>query len=357
MINVTKTYLPPFEEYSRHLKKIWKRGWITNNGEFARELEERLNEYFGVKHLFFVSNGTMALQLAIRALDLSGEIITTPFSYVATTTAILWEHCTPVFADIDRDSWCINPSLIEPLITRKTQAILATHVYGLPCNIEAIMKIAKRHKLKVIFDSAHAFGTVYRNRQLGSYGDVSTLSFHATKLFHTVEGGAVITDDDKVAKKISLYRSFGHVYDDYFSVGINAKNSEFHAAMGLCVLDKTGEFIKKTKAHSLYYDTLLPWNKLAKPSIPATTKYNYSYYPVLFESEKTMMKVKRALEENDIFPRRYFYPALNKLPYIKAARCPVAEDYASRVLCLPLYADLLQKEIKKIAGIVSRVSS
>jgi dTDP-4-amino-4,6-dideoxygalactose transaminase len=352
MINVTKTYLPSLEEYTYWLKKIWKKGWVTNNGECVIELEEKLKKYFGVKHLFFVSNGTMAIQLSIRALGITGEIITTPFSYVATTTSILWEHCTPVFADIDKKTWCINPSLIEPLITHKTQAILATHVYGIPCNIEAIMKIARRHKLRVIFDSAHAFGTIYNNRQLASYGNISTLSFHATKLFHTVEGGAVITEDDKIAQKISLYRSFGHVHDEYYSIGTNAKNSELHAAMGLCMFDKTPVLIKNTKENSNYYDKLLSGIKLIKPFLPAHTEYNYSYYPVLFENKKVMLKVKASLVKNDIVPRRYFYPSLNTLSYLKAEKCPVSEDFALRVLCLPLYSGLSRIDIKRICNII-----
>ncbi len=355
MINVTKTYLPPLEEYSKYLKKIWESSWITNNGPILKELEEKLKKGLGVKHLFFMSNGTVVLQIALKALGLTREIITTPFSYVATTTAILWENCKPVFVDIDKNTLCVNADLIEASITENTEAILVTHVYGIPCDTDKIEQIAKKHNLKVIYDSAHAFGTIYKGKQLASYGDVATLSFHATKLFHTVEGGAIITNDDALAAKIKLYRSFGHVGDDYFSIGINGKNSEFHAAMGLCVLPRVSGFIEQRKALSLLYDELLANTGVTRPLIPADTVYNYSYYPILFKSEELLLKVKEELIKNEIVPRRYFYPSLNKLPYLTGAACPVSEDAASRVLCLPMYQELLPEEVKKIVSVITPI--
>jgi dTDP-4-amino-4,6-dideoxygalactose transaminase len=354
MINVTKTYLPAMEEYTAYLKKIWDSGWVTNNGPLVVELEKKLKKELGVKHLFFTSNGTIALQIAIKALNLTQEVITTPFSYVATTTSILWENCKPVFADIDKKTCCIDPDLIEKKITKKTEAILATHVYGIPCDVQSIERIAKKHKLKVIYDAAHAFGTKYKGKALANYGDISTLSFHATKLFHTVEGGAIITNDDKLAAKIGLFRSFGHYYDDYSSIGINAKNSEFHAAMGLCLLSKVKQFIARRKELNQLYDSLLAGMNFEQPTVPAKTEYNYSYYPVIFSSETSLLKIKKALEENNIFPRRYFYPSLSKLPYYKGASCPVSEDIASKVLCLPFFYELKNSEVKQIVSIIKK---
>jgi dTDP-4-amino-4,6-dideoxygalactose transaminase len=354
VINVTKTFLPPIEEYIAYLEKIWKTSWVTNNGPLLKELEEALRKELGVKHLFFVSNGTIGLQIAIKALGLTKEIITTPFSYVATTTSILWEGCKPVFVDLDKDSFCLDPKLIEKHITGNTEAILATHVYGLPCNIEEIEHIAKKHNLKVIYDSAHAFGTMYKNKPLSSYGDISVLSFHATKIFHTIEGGAILTDDDSLAEKISLFRSFGHVgEEDYFTIGINGKNSEFHAAMGLCILPRVAGFIKHRQELFGVYNKLLS-DACIRPVIPEGTIYNYSYYPVLLKSESVLLKVKAELEKNNIIPRRYFYPSLNQLPYLKGEKCPVSEDFAHRVLSLPLYHELPEDDIKRIADIINK---
>jgi len=352
MLNVTKTYLPPLEEYTAYLKKVWQAGWVTNNGPLLVELEERLKKYLGVKHLFFTSNGTIAIQIAIKALDLKKEIITTPFSYVATTNSILWENCKPVFADIDKDTCCIDPDLIEKKITRNTQAILATHVYGIPCDVEKIEKLAKKHKLKVIYDAAHSFGTAYKGKALSSYGDISTLSFHATKLFHTIEGGAIITNSDAIAKKIFLYRSFGHIDETHFTAGVNGKNSEFHAAMGLCIFDKVPAFLKKREELSKKYDSILKNSGLVRPTVPTGTKYNYAYYPIIFKAEKDLLKAKKELLKDGISPRRYFYPSLNKLPYVKGVKCPVSESIAARILCLPLSYELSDKDLVRTAQIV-----
>jgi dTDP-4-amino-4,6-dideoxygalactose transaminase len=356
MINVTKTYLPPIEEYTAYLEKIWERGWITNHGPLVVELETKLKQRLGVKHLFFTSNGTIAIQIAIKALGITKEIITTPFSYVATTTSILWENCKPVFVDIDPKTFCINPTLIEEKITANTEAILATHVYGIPCATEGIEKIAKKYNLKVIYDAAHAFGTNYKGKTLSSYGDISTLSFHATKLFHTVEGGAIITNDNTLAEKILLYRSFGHIDDNYFSMGINGKNSEFHAAMGLCILEKVSDLIEKRRQLFLIYDKALKHLNLIRPCIPDSTIYNYSYYPVTFKDEETLLKAKDALNKQDIYPRRYFYPSLNRLPYVHdQVSCPVSESYSCRTLCLPLFYDLASEDALRISNIIAAV--
>lgn len=356
MINVTKTFLPPFEDYTATLKRAWDKAWLTNNGELVQELEAKLKEYLGVKHLLFTNNGTVVLQMAIKAYNITKEIITTPFSYVATTNAILWEGCQPVFVDINNRDFCIDADKIEAAITENTEAILATHVYGLPCEIEKIEAIAQKHNLKVIYDGAHAFGCVYKGKSLLSYGDISTCSFHATKIFHTVEGGCIITNDDEVARKLMLYRQFGHIGDDYFSMGINGKNSEFHAAMGLCVLPHIMEIIENRKERAELYNTLLDFTKLTRPASVMLEQYNYAYYPVLFKSEEQLITAKKLLIENNVNPRRYFYPSLNKLPfYDELIDCPISEEVSRKVLCLPLYYDLSLEDVNKISQLIKQV--
>jgi dTDP-4-amino-4,6-dideoxygalactose transaminase len=354
MINVTKTFLPEKNEYLKILDRAWDKSWITNNGELVQELEQALKNYLGVKHLFFCTNGTVVLQMALKALNITGEVITTPFSYVATTSAILWENCTPVFADINDSDYNIDVSKIENLITSKTQAILATHVYGNPCNINKIEAIAKKHQLKVIYDGAHAFGSEYNGKALLSFGDIATCSFHATKLFHTVEGGAIITNDDDIARKLMLFRQFGHVYDDYFSLGINAKNSEFHAAMGLAVLPHLSKIIDNRKAISEIYKNKLDFLKF--PIAIENAIYNFSYFPIIFKSESDCLNIKSQLEIAGFSSRRYFYPSLNTLDYLPSYQaCEVSESIAKRVLCLPLYSDLEHEHVYKICEIIQTI--
>lgn len=354
MIPVTKSYLPPLEEYIEYLKKIWEANQLTNNGPLVQELEQKLKDYLGVKHLFFVSNGTIAEQIAIKALDLHGEVITTPFSYVATTSSIVWEGCQPVFVDIDPKTLCIDPDLIEAAITPHTSAIVATHVYGIPCAVEKIQAIAQKHNLKVIYDAAHTFGVKYHGRSLVSYGDISTLSFHATKIFHTVEGGAIITDNDALAHRISYMRNFGHKnQEEFWGLGINGKNSEFHAAMGLCNLPHVDEIIAARKKVSGWYDELLAYSGLTWPVIPSGTKYNYSYYPVLFSTEEELVRIKDTMNADQIFPRRYFYPSLNQVPYLQGSFSHVSEKISRRVLCLPMYTDLPKSVVEQITSIIT----
>ncbi len=355
MINVTKSYLPDLAEYVRHLEGIWDRVHLTNNGPLVRELEAGMREVLGVKHLLYCSNGTIVLQMALKALNITKEVITTPFSYVASTNVILWEGCTPVFADLRPDDLCIDPDKIEALITENTQAILATHVYGNACQIDQIQAIADRHKLHVIYDGAHAFGSRYNGQSLLSYGDISTCSFHATKVFHTVEGGLIVTDNDEMAEQLSLFRSFGHRFDDYLSVGINAKNSEFHAAMGLCLLPKLPDLIAARQEASNWYEARLNFEHVTRPTrLPGLT-YNYAYYPILFDSEATLLRVMAALQAEEVMPRRYFYPSLNTLPFLKTTQpCPVSESAALRVLCLPLYPGLTEAEVSHIADVVNQ---
>lgn len=365
-IYVTKTFLPPLDEYQTYLSGIWERVQLTNHGPLVQELEHRLREYLGIKHVFYCTNGTIAIQIALKALGIRGEVITTPFSYCATSHSVVWENCVPVFADITPNDFCLDPAAAEALITERTEAILATHVYGNPCQVEALEALAKKHNLKLIYDGAHGFGTRFGGRSLLSYGDVSTCSFHATKVFHTVEGGAICTDNDETARLIGLYRSFGHIGDTYLSIGINGKNSEFHAAMGLTNLKHLPSILERRKAVSDHYDSiLLPTGKIERPSITAPGVatpggssdfcYNHSYYPIVFESEEILLRVRTALEAGQVFTRRYFYPSLNTLDFLQpAARCPVSEDRSLRVLCLPLYYDLPEADVERIGQIVAR---
>ena len=355
MINVTKAYLPPITEYTKYLEGIWERGWLTNHGPLVQRLEGDLQRYLDGAQIQFLSNGTIALQIAIKALGLTGEIITTPFSYVATTTAILWENCEPVFVDIENNTFCIDTDKIEAAITPRTSAILATHVYGYPCNVLEIEAIAQRHNLKVIYDGAHAFGARVHGRSLLSYGDLSTCSFHATKLFHTVEGGAIVVNDAELMRKVWLYKSFGHIGDDYFTLGVNGKNSEFHAAMGLCNLPRVQDFIEKRRKLAVLYKQELTGLALQFPEpVDASLEYNYSYFPVVFESEEIMLRVKDYMAHNGVNTRRYFFPSLNQLPYHTGAACPVSEDVSKRVLCLPFYQELSEDEVYFIARLVHK---
>jgi dTDP-4-amino-4,6-dideoxygalactose transaminase len=355
-INVTKAFLPPIEEYQEYIQGIWDNSWLTNNGPLVRKLEEQLKAYLNIENLLFVSNGTIAIQVALKALNLKGEIITTPFSYCATTTSILWENLQPVFVDIEPNTFNINADLIEASITEKTSAIMATHVYGRPCDVEKIEKIAQKYNLKVIYDGAHCFGATYKGKSLLSFGDITTCSFHATKVFHTIEGGSIVCNDKELLQKMGYYRSFGHNNDDYYMMGINAKNSEFHAAMGLCNLPKVSDIIEKRRIVSEKYDALLNWQKLKRPtqSIP-DFEYNYAYYPVILESEEKLVEISNALKAQEITPRRYFYPSLNQLPYLDFYNsCPVSESYSLRALSLPLYYDLALADVERISAIINQ---
>lgn len=359
MINVTQTFLPPFEEYTAILKRAWDKGWITNNGELVRELEAKLKDYLGVKHLLFCCNGTIVLQMAIKALGLTKEIITTPFSYVATANAIAWEGCTPVFVDIEPETYTIDPEKIERAITENTEAILATHVYGFPCRIDAIQAMANKYGLKVIYDGAHAFGCTYKGQSLLSFGDISTCSFHATKLFHTVEGGCVITNNDALAEKLTHFRQFGHIYDEYFDIGINGKNSELHAAMGLAIWPYLPKILAHKRKIAQVYSKFLPDDVRSFPVLESDQfKWNFSYQPVIFSNLDNMMRAKSILEHNGYWPRRYFYPSLNTLPFLAktGARFQISESVAERVLCLPNGIDVNEEMAKKIACLLNKIN-
>lgn len=353
MIPVTKPFLPPKEEYLKILDEIWNRNWLTNNGPVLVELEEKLKEFLDVHNLLFVTNGTIAIQLAIKALGLKGDIITTPFSYVATTSSIVWEQCRPVFVDIDGTNFNINPKLIEERITENTKAILATHVFGNPCKIDEISAIAKRYNLKVIYDAAHCFGSKYHGESVFKFGDISTTSFHATKLFSTVEGGAVFSQDKELFSKMRFHRNFGHMSPTEFAmVGINGKNSELHAAMGLANLKYMNAILERRKEQWLRYFGKLKKYPVQLLSIPEEVDFNYSYFPVVFDSEEKLLQVINSLNNHSIHPRRYFYPSLNTLNYVDGFECPVSESIAKRVLTLPLYHNLDNSSIDQIIRII-----
>ncbi len=345
MIPVTKPFLPDIETYKRYTEDIWNRYWLTNNGPLVNELESELKSLLELDHVLFVTNGTIAIQMAIKALDLKGDILTTPFSFVATTSSIAWENCNPVFVDIDPNTFNIDPELIESHITPNTTAILATHVFGNPCDVLRIENIAKNHGLAVIYDAAHCFGVRVNNKSIFSYGDICTTSFHATKLFHTTEGGAVFTPNADVNQRLFYLRNFGHDGPDKFaSIGVNAKNSEFHAAMGLSNLPHIPTILSRRKSQYLYYKSNLENLGLTFQSIHPDADYNYAYFPVVFKNEKQAKHIQNLLNNNRIFPRRYFYPSLNTLPYVTPQECPNSMAIAGSILCLPLYHELTSTE-------------
>ena len=339
-IQVTQAFLPPLEEYTECLKDIWASRHLTNNGPYLSIFEDEVRGILNTRNAMCVSNGTIAIQLAIRAFRLRGKIITTPFSYVATTSSVLWEHCEPIFADISPRDLNIDPLKVEALIDKDTVAILAVHVYGHVCDVEALQEIANRHGLKLIYDAAHAFGVEYKNKPISHYGDATTFSLHATKLVHSIEGGIVVAQSPEIYQELYYLRAFGHTKDEHKTLGINAKLSEVHAAMGHCVLKYFPQIITNRRRIYEFYKSELSSMPVEIPEHREHTRPNYSYFPVLFDSTARCEKVYQTLQELSIFTRKYFYPSLNTLPYVKYQSCPVSESVSQRVLCLPLYADL-----------------
>lgn len=355
MIRVTKTFLPPLDEYTRLLERVWESYHLTNRGPLLLELEQKLTQWLGVQQMLITTNGTLPIQIAIRALDITGEVITTPFSYVATTSSLLWERCTPVFADIHPEYLTIDERAIEAAITEKTQAILATHVFGNPCDVDAIAAIAQKHNLKIIYDAAHAFGVKYNGQSLFNYGDVSTCSFHATKIFHTGEGGAVFTSDQKLYNRLFYMHNFGHDGPhDFQGIGINAKTSELQAAMGLSLLPYLEKIFSERKRVTTKYLNDLQTLNLEFLKIRPGTEWNDCYFPVIFKTEQQTLGVIAALEKENIQPRRYFYPSLNKLKFLPYNAMPVSESISARILCLPLYPDLADTDISRICRIITQ---
>lgn len=357
MIPVTKTFLPTQEEYNSFVKRAWDKAWLTNRGELTIELEDKLKSYLDVPHLIITNNGTIPIQIALKLFGKGGEIITTPFSYVATSAAIVWENCTPVFVDIDSEYLTIDETKIENAITQKTTAILATHVFGNPCHIEAIESIAKKHNLQVIYDAAHCFGVKYNNKSVFNFGDVSTCSFHATKLFHTGEGGAMFCNTDEVYHQLFYSHNFGHNGPlEFHGLGINAKISELQSAMGLAVFPYMDHIISERKKAVDFYNETLNFKTARTLKIRENTEWNYSYYPVIFNSETILLKVQQALLEENILPRRYFYPSLNTIDYVKGDHMPISESIASRIMCLPLYVGIPGESLKKIVQIINTLT-
>lgn len=353
MISFLKPNLPDLNTYTKYLEHIWHTAQLTNNGTLLIELENRLKTYLGVPHLRIVSSGTTALQIAIRALELTGEIITTPFSHLSTTNALLWQHCIPKFVDIEEQTFCIDPDKIEDAITDKTSAIIATHVYGYPCNAERIGAIARKHNLKVIYDGAQAFAVTLSGQSIFNCGDVSIVSFNATKIFHTIEGGGIITNSRELDEKCSEIRYFGIRQEAPNRLGINGKNSEFHAAMGLCNLAKVDDYIAKQRDIYFLYKSLLKDLPVRFPEYKADVDYNFAYFPVIFNSKEQTERIKNKLHEMGISTKKYFSPSLNKLPYLISGSCPIAESISGRVLCLPLYYDLSLADAEKIATLIA----
>jgi len=353
MINVTKVYLPNKEKYKQYVDEIYENGWITNYGPLVKKLEKRLADFLDVKNVVLVSNGTAALEIAYRTLELKGEVITTPFSFVATTSSLVTNGIKPIFVDIDENTLNINPKNIEEAITINTSAIVPVHVFGNPCDVEAIDKIAKENGLKVVYDAAHAFGVNYKGESVLNYGDISTLSFHATKLFHTIEGGALIINDDHLVDKARHLINFGIENKELItSLGTNAKMNEFEAAMGLCVLDDIENIMKKRRVIDTRYRSELE-NIVKYQDVGLDISKNYSYFPVIFKTEKEMRRAEKNLNGNNIFPRRYFYPSLDTLSYIEPKQyMRKSRNISKRILCLPLYFELTSEQQNKIIDII-----
>ena len=338
------------------VQRAYNNGWLTNRGELVLELEDKLTTYLALEEsrILLMNNGTIPIQIALKCLAQGGEVITTPFSYVATTSTIVWEGCTPVFVDIHPEYLTMDETKIEQAITEKTTCILATHVYGNPCNVIEIERIAKKHSLKVIYDAAHAFGVTYQGKSIFEYGDVSTCSFHATKLFHTGEGGALFCKDADLFHQLFYSHNFGHDGPLAFhGLGINGKMSELQAAMGLAVLPHMPEILKGRSRVVSWYDEFLKLESLEQIEIRKETNWNSAYYPVLFESENHLLEIEKSLQDIEVFPRRYFYPSLTNLPYVPPSSCEIASSVSSRILCLPLFYGLSEHEVKRITSIIN----
>lgn len=366
MIPVTKPYLPNREKLDSYIDGIYEREWLTNSGPLVQELTTRLENYLGVENLLLVSNGTLALQIAYRALGINelgnggkAEAITTPFTFIATASSLKWEGVEPVFADIDPNTLCLDPEKIQSAMTANTTAIVPVHVYGNPCNVERIAELADKNGVKVIYDAAHAFGVNYKGESLLNWGDAATLSFHATKVFHTIEGGAIVFKRKEDLERAKLLTNFGIQSQDVIScTGINAKMNEFQAAMGLCVLDDIELVISKRKKIIERYNSVFNGLEGVHTLESNTdTSGNGAYYPILFRTENQMKSVIDALKAEDIISRRYFFPSLDTLTPLDSLTdpsCSISRDIASRVVCLPLYHKLLDSDIDRTAEIIRR---
>ncbi len=354
MITVTEPFLPPLDEYVEYLKGIWDRNWLTNQGPLVLELEEKLQAYHCLGNpVTTVANGGLGLQILLKAFGVKGEVITTPFSYVATTSCPLWEGCTVKFADIDPVHLTLDPAAAEAAITPQTEAILATHVYGNPCDVEAFERIGQKYSIPILYDAAHAFGVTYKGCSLLEWGDASMVSLHATKLFHAVEGGFVTAKDPAVQEKLTWMRRFGHKRpEDFYGPGINAKMSEFHAAMGLANFPYLPEILKRRHEICEIYDSALKDQENIRPAFTLRkgTEGNACYYPILFQSETDLKKSEQALAKAQIGTRRYFHPLLSDIPSLQPLNfdLPHAIDIAKRVLCLPLATSMTEDDAQYV---------
>jgi dTDP-4-amino-4,6-dideoxygalactose transaminase len=353
-IYVTQPSLSPINELTELLDGIWERGILTHNGPLVQTFECEIEKKLKIQHFVAVTNGTLAIQMAIKALELKGEIITTPFTWVATLSAIQWEGCTPVFCDIEDDTLNIDPLKIEEKITEKTVAIMPVHVFGNPCNVDEIERIAKKHKLKIIYDAAHAIGSTINGKSVLEFGDISATSLHATKILNTAEGGGCITLNNDLYDKLKRIRFFGHDENkDIVEEGCNGKLTELHAALGISNLKYFDKVLNDRKTKYLIYKNLL--KKINNLSFQSNKfgETNYSYFPIIFKSEEELLKVEKALNNLQIYPRRYFYPSVNTLnKIVKYSNMPIAESIAKRILCLPLYFSLEINDIHKITEII-----
>ena len=349
MIPISKVWYPNREKLHAYIDKIYETGWVTNNGPLVQEFERRLEEYLGVKNLVCVANGSIALEMAYTLLKLKDEVITTPFTFVSTTDTLISKCLTPVYADIDKDYFTLDPNNIEAAITDKTTGIVPVHVYGNACHVDEIMAVARKNNLKTVFDGAHAFGIQYKGQSVLSYGDISTLSFNAVKLFHSIEGGALVVNDDKLYQEARAMRQYGftHISGKGCTPGINGKMNELEAAAGLCVLDEMEEVQKERKDSYLYYAEHLK-NSVQMQRLNEAATYNYSYCPIILNSVDEMQQVKDALIAHGIKPRQYFSPSLDILPYVEQRKpMTISRDYTSRVLSLPLHsgAEIIATEV------------
>jgi dTDP-4-amino-4,6-dideoxygalactose transaminase len=353
MIPVTRPHLPEMSRYLKYIERCYENNQLTNNGPLVQELKARLEEYLGVQNLLLVANGTLALQIAYKVLGVSKKAITTPFTFVATSSSLKWEGIEPVYADIDAQSLDLSPEKVLEAIDPEVTALVPVHVYGNPCDVEAFDRLAKDHDLKIIYDAAHAFGVRLNGKSILQWGDAATLSFHATKVFHTVEGGAIVFKKKEDYERACRLINFGYEEGEVVDEGINAKMSEFHAAMGLSMLDEIETVLaKREEVHQRYYEALESLYEMPVWKEGATR--NYAYFPVLFPSEDALLKTQERLNEAGIFPRRYFYPSLDTRGYdLSDGENPISRDRASRVLCLPMYPALPLGVQDKIVSIMT----
>jgi dTDP-4-amino-4,6-dideoxygalactose transaminase len=355
MINVTKTYLPNKKKYQSYVDTIYSSGWVTNNGALVQELAERLRDYLGLEDIVLVSNGTVALEVAYRLLGMKDDVLTTPFSFVATTSSLVSNGLRPVYSDIHPETLNIDPIKLRDNLSGNESGIVATHVFGNACDISAIEAIANANRIKVVYDAAHCFGVEYKGKSILGCGDISTISFHATKLFHTIEGGAIVVNNPALREEARFRINFGiDGVDSVKALGTNAKMNEFEAAMGLCVLDDIDLIFEERSEIASYYFRLLEGFVQFQSTNPESTT-NYGYFPVLYQSEHECLTIMRSLREMNIFPRRYFYPSLDTLPYHITEQCmPVSRDVSSRIMALPIYPGLKRSEQNVIVNTIKK---